>query len=236
MCDIIYRDFSALCEATLEKNMSPDPNIITVLLADDHPTTRAGIRAILQEFPDIEVVGEAGNGDDVIRLVAELCPQVLLLDLQMPGPSPTELERWVRKNYPDTVTLVLTAHDRDVYLTSMMDAGAAGFIAKTEQAEHLILAIRRAASGEILFESEQLARAQRWREEAGNKYKSLTKRESEVLWLLAEGLDNKAIAEQLKVSSKTIAFHITNILRKLDVKSRHEAVAWLHNYMPESLE
>ena len=216
--------------------MPPNRNMITVLLADDHPTTRAGIRAILQETPDIKVVGEAENGNDVIRLVVELCPQVLLLDLQMPGPSPTELERWVRKNYPETITLVLTAHDRDVYLTGMMDAGAAGFIAKTEKAEQLILAIRRAAGGEILFKSEQLARAQRWREEAGNKYKSLTKRESEILRLLAGGLDNKAIAEQLMISSKTIAFHVTNILKKLEVKSRQEAVAWLHNYMPGNLE
>ena len=216
--------------------MSPNQSIITVLLADDHPTTRAGIRTILEETLDIKVVGEADNGDDVIRLVPELNPQILLLDLQMPGPSPAKLERWVRENHPDTITLILTAHDRDAYLSSMMDAGAAGFLAKTEKSENLIIAIRRAANGEILFASEQLARARRWREEAGNKYNSLTKREHEILQLLADGLDNNAIAEQLEISSKTIAFHITNILKKLGVKSRHEAIAWLHNYMPYDLE
>lgn len=216
--------------------MPPNQSIITVLLADDHPTTRAGIRAILEKTPDIKVVGEADNGNDVIRLVPELGPQILLLDLQMPGPSPAKLEKWVRENYPETITLILTAHDRDAYLTSMMDAGAAGFLAKTEKSENLIVAIRRAANGEILFASEQLARARRWREEAGNKYASLTKRENEILHLLADGLDNNAIAEQLNISSKTIAFHITNVLKKLGVKSRHEAIAWLHNYMPYDLE
>ena len=216
--------------------MPPNQSIITVLLADDHPTTRAGIRAILEKTPDIKVVGEADNGNDVIRLVPELGPQILLLDLQLPGPSPAKLEKWVRENYPETITLILTAHDRDAYLTSMMDAGAAGFLAKTEKSENLIVAIRRAANGEILFASEQLARARRWREEAGNKYASLTKRENEILHLLADGLDNNAIAEQLNISSKTIAFHITNVLKKLGVKSRHEAIAWLHNYMPYDLE
>lgn len=216
--------------------MSPDRNVITVLLADDHPTTRAGIRAILQKAPDINVVGEADNGNDTMRLVAELGPQILLLDLQMPGPSPAELERWVRKNHPGTTTLVLTAHDRDAYLASMMDAGAAGFLAKTEKEEQLIAAIRRAAHGEILFKSEQLVRAQRWREEAGNKWKTLTRREREILRLFANGLDNEAIAKKLNISPKTIAFHFTNIMDKLEVRSRHESVAWLHHYMPDDLE
>lgn len=212
--------------------MITDRNIITVLLADDHPTTLAGIRAILQEAPDIQVVGETDNGKDAMRLVTELCPQVLLLDLIMPGPSPAELERWVRANCPETNTLVLTAHDRDAYLSSMMDAGAVGFISKTEKAEQLIQAIRLAAGGEILFDSEQLARAQGWREKAGNKWESLTDREREILRLLSDGLDNKAIAEKLVISSKTTAFHVTNILKKLGVNSRHEAVAWLHKYFP----
>lgn len=216
--------------------MSTTQEVITVLLADDHPTIRAGIHAILQELSDIKVVGEVDNGNDTMRLVAELVPQILLLDLQMPGPSPAELERWVRRNYPETITLVLTAHDRDAYLATMMDAGVAGFIAKTEKAEQLVTAIRRAAGGEILFESEQLARAQHWHEEAGRRWKTLTKREREIFRLSANGLDNRGIAEKLSISPKTVAFHITNILKKLNVKSRHEAAAWLHDYMPENLE
>lgn len=216
--------------------MSPKQNPITVLLADDHPTTLAGLRAILQDAQDIEVVGDADNGNDIKRLVAEFCPRILLLDLVMPGPSPAELEKWVRTNYPETITLVLTAHDRDVYLANMIEAGAAGFISKTENVEQLIQAIRRAAGGEILFNSEQLSRAQHWREQAGNKWESLTKREHEILILLSNGLDNKAIAEKLVISSKTTAFHVTNILEKLGVNSRHEAVAWLKKYLPINLE
>lgn len=216
--------------------MSLDQSIITVLLADDHPTTLAGIRTILQKAPDIKIVGEADNGYDTIRLAAKLCPQVMLLDLQMPGPSPAELEKQVRKICPETKTLVLTAHDRDVYLASMMDAGAVGFLAKTESAEQLVDAVRRAAGGEILFDSEQLARVRRWREAAGDKLQTLTRREREILRMSAEGLDYSEIASKLSISTKTTAYHMTNILKKLGVKSRHEAIAWLHKHLPENLE
>jgi len=216
--------------------MNPDKNIITVLLADDHPSTRAGIRTILQGIHDIRVVGEADNGNDVKRLVGKLCPKILLLDLVMPGPSPAELERWVRTTCPETITLVLTAHDRDAYLANMMDAGAAGFIPKTEKVEQLIQAIRRATGGEVLFTSDQLSRAQCWREKAGSKWEKLTDREGEILRLLSDGLGNKAISEKLVISPKTTAYHVTNILEKLGVKSRYEAVAWLHKYFPVDLE
>jgi two-component system, NarL family, response regulator LiaR len=210
--------------------------MIRVLLADDHPTTRAGVRTILQAAPDIQIVGETDNGNDVRQLVAELRPDILLLDLIMPDLRPAKLVRWVRENYPETITLILTAYDRDAYLAAMLEAGAAGFITKDERAEQLLAAIRLAASEEILFNSAQLARARRWREEAGSKWERLTERERETLQLLAEGLDNHTIAETLAISSKTVAYHVTNILGKLGVKSRHEAIAWLHKYAPEGLE
>lgn len=130
----------------MENPLSPD-QVITVLLADDHPTTLAGIRAILRDTSDIKVIGEAENGNEVMELVPKLCPKILLLDLLMPGPSPAELEKWVRTNHPDTVTLVLTAQDRDAYLANMMDAGVAGFIVKTESSEQLITAIRPCRTG-----------------------------------------------------------------------------------------
>src|SRR3990170_5763846 len=103
---------------------------ITLLLADDHPMVRAGIRALLMKAPDIQIVGEAQDGNETLRLVAKLRPKILLLDLKMPGPSPSEIEKWVRENYPETITLVLTAHDRDAYLSSMVEAGAAGYLDK----------------------------------------------------------------------------------------------------------
>lgn len=216
--------------------MSEHAEIITVLLADDYPATRAGIRAMLSKHPDIQVVGEAESGNDVEKLVDELCPQILLLDLVMPGPAPSELERRIREEHPEVITLVLTAHDRDAYLANMIDAGVSGYLHKTERAERLAEAIRRAAHGEILFDSEQLKRARDWREGAGKKWESLTRREREILRLLGQGFDNVAIGKKLVVSPKTVAFHVTNILSKLSAKSRHEAVAWLHKHLPDNLE
>lgn len=93
--------------------------MITMLIADDHSVARAGIRRILEEDPSLEIVGEAEDGHEARKMVDELRPDVLLLDLKMPGPRPAEIERWVRTNYPDIVTLVLTAHDRDIYLAEM---------------------------------------------------------------------------------------------------------------------
>src|SRR5258706_2925635 len=210
--------------------------MITLVLADDHAVARAGVRAILSAASDIEIVGEAENGDEVQELVVKFKPRILLLDLKMPGLHPAEIEKWVRTNYPETVTLVLTAHDRDSYLTKMIDAGAAGLIDKSESSERLLGAIRRAAAGEILFDSGQLDRARHWREEARKKAESLTNREREILRLLVQGFDNAHIARVLTVTTKTVAYHVTNILEKLEVSSRQEAVAWVHKYLPDNLE
>ncbi|HQE93024.1 MAG TPA: response regulator transcription factor [Anaerolineae bacterium] len=214
--------------------MEPEP--IRLLIADDHPVTRAGIRTVLSAAPDICIVGEAQNGQEVQALVSQLHPRILLLDLRMPETHPAEIECWVRTHVPETITLVLTAHDHDAYLSSMMEAGAAGFLAKSESAERLSAAIRRAASGEILFDDAQWVRAYRWRRDAGEKWESLTERERQALKLLAQGLSNKAIAEKLCVTSKTVAYHITNILSKLGVASRQEAAAWAHAHLPVDLE
>ena len=210
--------------------------LVTVLLADDYPVTRAGIRAILKEEPKILVVGEAESGFEVKKMVAELHPKVLLLDLQMPGPTPADLERWVRQNFPEIVTLVLTAHARDAYLATMMDAGVSGFLSKKEAGRNLITAILRAINGEYLFSQEQQDRANYWRLEAGQKWASLSKREKEVLQHLASGKNSSAIATDMKVTLKTIAFHIGKILDKLDAKSRGEAVAWVQKYAPVIFE
>lgn len=209
---------------------------ISLLLADDDPIMRAGIRAILAKASDIAIVGEAENGLQTQKMVGELHPKILLLDLKMPDLSPAELEKWVREHYPETITLVLTAHDRDAYLASMMEAGVAGYMAKGESAEGLISAIRRAAGGEILFDVEQFTRARRWHETVSEKWDSLTGRERQVLKLMAEGSDNKAIANALSVTPKTAAFHVTNILQKLGVETRQKAVAWVHENLSDDLE
>lgn len=210
---------------------------ISLLLTDDDPIIRAGIRAVLTAARDIKIVGEAENGVDAQRMVGELRPKILLLDLKMPGAlSAAELEKWVRENYPDTITLVLTAHDRDAYLAKMMEAGAAGYMSKGESAERLIGAIRRAAEGEILFDSEQFARARHWRETVSSKLNSMTERELQVLKLVAQGLDNKAIAAALNITPKTAAFHVAHILEKLGLDTRQKAAAWIHAHMFDDLE
>jgi len=185
--------------------------MITVVFADDHPIARAGIRTLLSEAQDIEILGMAENGDEVMQLVRQLRPQVLLLDLKMPGPPPVEIEKWVRKNFPDTVTLILTAHDRDAYLADMMEAGAAGLFNKDISADRLIGAIRRAASGEILFDESQYRRVDRWRKLAGEKWESLTEREKQITRLLADGADKETIIIKLEIASRTVDYHIANL-------------------------
>ena len=167
--------------------MSTVEEKITVLLADAHPVTREGIRKILEQTADICVVGEAKDWIEAEKLVSELRPKVLILDLIMPGPRPSEIEKWVRENYPETITLILTAHDRDAYLAQMMDAGAAGYLSKNESGERLVSAIWRVVKGANIFDEQQLARARRWKNEIEIRLKSLTQREREILGLVAEG-------------------------------------------------
>jgi len=199
---------------------------ITVVIADDHEMTRKGIRNFLDQAPDIQVVGEAADGAEIKRLVEHLHPRILLLDLVMPNLSPAELEKWIRTHYPQTITLVLTAHDRDAYLSGMMEAGVAGYLDKKLRAGQLIAAIRRAARGEFLFDKKQLERARRWREEVSKKWESLSDREREVLKMLTEGAENKAISASLGITVTTVEKHLENIYRKLEVKSRTEAIHW----------
>ncbi len=206
--------------------MSTQPKIITLLLADDHEMTRKGIRHFLEYAQDIQIVGEAQDGNETKRLVSELLPQILLLDLMMPNSSPIELERWVRVNYPETITLVLTAHDRDAYLSGMMEAGVAGYLDKKLRAGQLISAIRRAARGEFIFDKRQIERARRWREDVNRKWESLSDREGEVLQMLTEGAENKAISAALGITVNTVEKHLQNIYKKLGVTSRTEAVHW----------
>lgn len=206
--------------------MTMQQKTITVLIADDHEITRKGIHAFLDQAPDLQVIGEAEDGDQIKELIACLRPRILLLDLIMPNHSPVEFEKWVRTNYPETITLVLTAHDRDSYLSGMMEAGAAGYLDKKLRAGQLISAIRRAAYGEYLFDKKQLERARRWRQETSCKWESLSAREREVLQMLTEGADNKAIATSLEIKINTVEKHLENVYKKLGVTSRTEAVHW----------
>ncbi len=199
---------------------------ITVLIADDYEVTRQGIRHILEQVPEIEIVGEAEDGEQLFDLVARLHPQIILLDLVMPNHSPVEFEKWVRTHHPEVITLVLTGHDRDVYLSGMMEAGAAGYLDKKLRAGELIQAIRRAVAGETVYSREQILRARRWREETSQKWESLSGREKQVLQLLTEGKGNQTIAEVLGLKINTVEKHLDHIYKKLGVSSRTEAAHW----------
>ena len=134
-----------------------DTSVIRVLIVDDHPLTRQGIRTILEQAPDIEVVGEAADGTEAMALVEQLHPDVVLLDVEMPGPRAWEVEAWIRHNYPDITRLLLSAHNRDEYLSEMMEAGAVGYLDKHIPAPQLVQAIRRAVQGEYLLRSRAIA-------------------------------------------------------------------------------
>ncbi len=170
-----------------------------------------------------------------LRLAAEHRPNLLVLDLVMPGLELVAFVRRVRDGYPETAVLVLTAHDRDGYLARMMEAGAVGFLSKEEAGERIVGAVRRAAAGEVLFTPWQVVRACRWWEEVGERWESLTEREREVLRLMAEGLDNKDIAGTLGIQVRTVEQHITHILHKLGLSSRLEAVVWVRDRLAEEL-
>ena len=202
------------------------PRKTSVLIVDDHPPLRAGVRAMLEKTPDIHVVGEAGNGDEAEKLLDELRPNIILLDLKMPDFSPSAFEKWARENYPETITLVLTAHDRDAYLANMMDAGAVGYLDKEIGAERLIKAIRSVASGENLYDEQQKKRALKWHGEVEKKWNGLSERERQILRLLANGASNKEISSRLSISKSTVEKHLERIYQKLGVPSRAKAFLW----------
>lgn len=216
--------------------MSPTSGKISVLLADDEPVARAGIRSLLAQAEDIEVVGEAEDGFAVQQLVETLHPRILLLDLKMPGPRSADLERWVRENHPTTTTLVLTGHGRDALLSQLMDAGVAGYLTKDVTSETLVNHIRIAARGRKVFNPGQTEQAEHWKAEVGVKWESLTKREREILIWVALGAQNRFIADKFSLSEQTVKNHVTNILKKLEMDSRQHASLWMTTHFPEELE
>jgi DNA-binding NarL/FixJ family response regulator len=209
---------------------------ITVLLADDHPSTLDGIRNMLDRTPDIEIIGEAEDGAETRSMLEALRPRVLLLDLQMQNFAPVAFANWAREISPQTVILVFTYHRRVNYLAQMMAAGAAGYLYKDIEAQHLIEFIRRAADGEDLFSREQLLAARQWQKTIGDKIKRLTRQELEIVKWLMKGKSNQAIAVALAISEKTVAAHLTNIFAKLQTKDRFETMLWGIDNLSDNIE
>ncbi|MGN7765424.1 response regulator [Paenibacillus sp. 22594] len=206
---------------------------IKVLLVDDHEMVRIGLAAVLGTEDGIEVVGEAGSGEEGIRLAQEYNPDVVLMDLVMDGMDGIETTRQLLKLYPDCKVIVLTSYLDDEKMYPVIEAGAFSYLLKTSRASEVADAIRAAARGQSVLESQVASKMMnRFRTNAKGgdapAYKELTEREMEVLKLLAQGKSNQDIADQLIIGIKTVKFHVTNILAKLGVEDRTQAAIYAY--------
>jgi two-component system response regulator NreC len=196
---------------------------IRVLLADDHAILSAGLRALLKYYDDVEVVGEARDGDEALARVDELRPDVVLMDIAMPGMNGIEATRLIRERHPETRVLVLTQHGERQYVLALVQAGASGYLLKRALGSDLIVALRAVARGEtFLYPPVSTVLV----EEMQAPGESLTPRETEVLAHIVEGETSAQIAQALSLSVKTVEWHRSNLMSKLDVHNAAELVRY----------
>ncbi len=202
---------------------------ISILIVDDHEVVRNGIRSYLETLPDFSVVGEAASGEEAVRLVAELIPDVVLMDLIMPGMDGIETTREVKKISPRTQVVVLTSYHEDEHIFPALKAGAISYILKDMKMDKLAEALQRAIRSEVTLHPLVAARVLRnLRGESTEEsfYAELTERELDVLKLIANGLSNSQIAEHLVISENTVKGHVSNILSKLHLADRTQAAVY----------
>jgi NarL family two-component system response regulator LiaR len=205
---------------------------ISVMLVDDHNMVRMGLRAYFSTLPDIEVVGEAGDGDEAVKMVGDLAPDVVLMDLIMPHMDGVEATRQIKKISPSTQVIVLTSYHEDEHIFPAIRAGALSYVLKDIDPDDLAETIRRARAGEAVLNPRVAARMVQEihgaRSRDVNPFQELTDREMDVLRQVAAGRNNREIAEALVISEKTVKTHITNILSKLHLADRTQAAvfAW----------
>ncbi len=203
---------------------------ITVVIADDHTLVREGTKQLLDEHSGLTVVGEAEDGQKAVEVVTRLKPDVVLMDIAMPGMNGIEATRRIKETCPATSVLVLTAYDDDQYIYALLDAGAAGYLLKNVGGEELARSIYAVAEGESVLHPTVAARVfKRFTNDAQAPVRAgstdqLTERELAVLRLAARGLSNKMIARDLDLSDRTVQVHLSNIFGKLGAASRTEAV------------
>jgi DNA-binding NarL/FixJ family response regulator len=204
-------------------------NRIRVLLADDHVLVRQGIRQFLEEAGDIEVIAEASDGAEAIRLIDEHQPEVAVLDIRMPEMTGVEATRRIKAHSPHVRVLILTAYDDDPYVFALLQAGADGYVLKTASADELVRAVRTVYEGHSALSPEITGKVVRQMtggrpSGAADQVESLTDRELDVLRLAAQGKTNRAIGSELGISHRTVQGHLASIYGKLGVNSRTEAV------------
>ena len=205
---------------------------IRVFLADDHPPLRAGMKARLEQEEDIVVIGEAGNGKDALKMATELEPNVLVLDMEMPEMTGLDVANKLKEQDSLIRVLVLSAHEDPEYIIRLVEGGAAaGYLTKQESLDTIVAAVRGVARGEEGWLSREVAAAlmkqRRGRgREVDDSLEQLSRRELEVLQLIARGLNNVQIGEELYIAESTVKKHVSNIYTKLELNSRAEVTAW----------
>jgi DNA-binding NarL/FixJ family response regulator len=202
--------------------------VITVLVADDHPLVRQGLRAVLGSADGVELLGEASDGEEAVRLAGELSPDVVVMDLQMPGLHGIEATRQILARRPGTAVLVLTMFEDDDTVFAAVSAGAAGYLLKGADGADIVTAVRAAAAGQAVFGAALARRLRTWFATAPAArevpFPQLTERERDILDGVAAGLGNAEIGRRLFLSAKTVANNVSNILVKLQVTQRGEAI------------
>ena len=198
---------------------------IRVLLVDDHMVVRSGLSTVLSVFDDLKLVGEAGDGEEAVRVCERLQPDVILMDLLMPKMDGVTAIKAIKTRWPQIQIIALTSFKEKEYVEGALKAGANGYLLKDVSAEELVNAICKAVAGQPSLSPEAAQVLMKNVSEPALPYQEMTGREKEILALMVEGMSNNEIAERLIVSQSTVKFHVSNILSKLGVTGRTEAVA-----------
>lgn len=203
----------------------------TIILADDHPIVRRGLRSVLEVEKDFSLIGEAGDGIEAVRLVENLTPNILITDMMMPGLTGLEVTRQVRHRVPKVKIIILSMHAAESYVLEALRNGANGYVLKDSAADELVHAIREVLAGRRYLSSQLSERAietyiQKSESSITDSYDSLTNREREVLKLTAEGCTNNEIAERLFISPRTAETHRANLMKKLSLSNHTELIRY----------
>lgn len=208
---------------------TPATEKIRVLIADDHPVVREGLRGLISFKPGFEIVGEAEDGFEAVLLARRLKPDVILMDLEMPRKSGLDAIKEIKADNPQARILILTSFAEDKKIVASLEAGALGYLLKDSSPQELLRAIRAVYQGELSLHpivARKMLQQQSQSAPPSTAHEALTRREMEVLKLVAQGLSNKEIADRLVISGPTVRSHITNILNKLNLTSRTQAVLY----------